>query len=557
VERTLGSYRLLRRIAVGGMAEVFAASDVGDRGRPGARSPDEPLVVKILLPQHAADPEFVQMFVDEARLTAGLDHPNLVRVHDFGQQGSEHFIVMERVDGPTLATLLGQLRRTGRSLPVPLVLLVAARLLEALQYIHSRADEAGRSLEIVHRDVTPGNVLLAVDGAIKLGDFGIARSRLRSGRTRTGVIKGTVQYMAPEQIADGGVDRRTDLYGVGLILFEMLAGAPYVVGEREVDLLRVAQDPPWRAPSSLRDDVDARLDRVLRPALTRFPEERYPEARAFLAALRQLDPDLTVDAEVARRGAQLGGLAREAAGDRAAVTPEADAVPDPPPASPAPPPRRSRSVILSVALALATAGGVATWLLTKAPRQGGASTDRDARTVQRPDAAARDRAPSRVIDRALETPSAAPDARRPRRVRVSRVDARPIRDARIEEIGPLRQRLRSALGALGGRGLLEEDLPATLRGRLATARQRLQGGSAAAARSALEELERELPTVKIDRSIVESKAKRVDQLLRAAGARPDAQRLRDRASVALQELMEGHFATANRQLNEILAALRR
>ncbi len=268
----VGGYRLVRRIAVGGMGEVFEA-------RP--EDGGEPVVLKVLLPQHAEAPEFLEMFSDEARLACRLHHPGLVRVHEAGRDGGTLFMVMERVDGPTLAQAL----ETGGPVPPALALEVARRLLEALEYLHGLTDEHGRPLEVVHRDVTPGNVLLSRDGEVKLSDFGIARHRLRTVRTRTGVIKGTVQYLSPEQVAGGPeVDARADLYGVGLILFELLTGRAFIHAEREIDLLRLAEDPPWTAPSSLNQDLDPALDRLLRPALKRFPEERYPGARSFLEA---------------------------------------------------------------------------------------------------------------------------------------------------------------------------------------------------------------------------------------------------------------------------------
>jgi serine/threonine-protein kinase len=279
------------------MAEVLEAR------REGA---EQTVVLKVLLPQHAADPEFAAMLADEARLALDLVHPNLVRVLEVG----EGFLAMERIDGPPLSAILRHVRRCGQGLPAGLALLVGEQLLEALSYIHGRQDQHGRPLEIVHRDISPGNVLISRRGEVKLGDFGIARHRLRSARTRTGVIKGTVQYMAPEQVLGGDeVDRRTDLYGVGLLLFEMLTGRPFLDAEREVDLLRRAENPPWVAPSSVRPGLDPRLDRLLRPALARYPEERYPSAESFAAALRSLRAALASSPSEEALQAELGALA--------------------------------------------------------------------------------------------------------------------------------------------------------------------------------------------------------------------------------------------------------
>ncbi len=556
----LGPYRIVRRLAVGGMAEVFEAQ------REGAA---ELVVLKVLLPQHAADPEFVAMLADEARLTAQLAHPNLVRVLDVG----EGYLALERVDGPTLAQLLRHHGREG-GLPPGLALLIAERLLEALAYLHGLRGEDGRSLEIVHRDLSPGNVLVSRRGEVKLGDFGIARHTLRSARTRTGVIKGTVQYMAPEQVAGGGeTDRRTDLYGVGLLLFELLTGRPFIDAEREVDLLRRAENPPWRAPSTLRPELDARLDRLLRPALARFPEERYAEAASFLAAVRSLREALA-PTEPAALEAELGQLAAGAGDAAAAAVASASA-----PTIASPPPlergtRRAgaraswrRPLVLGLGALLAAGAGLAAWQLTRSEgpagqgqgsgsasglaRSGTASAPLEARAAVPADAGA---------DRTALASSHGADARadakrkRPPRTPAKVPAARP--DARVqagtpaaEPVAPLRKRLEAALAALRGRGVLEEDLASEPRRRLHELRVRLTAGETAAARPLLEAVERVLGAVSVDRALVEAKAKRVDALLRG---RPAAGALRERASTALQELMDGRYVEANRILNQIL-----
>src|SRR5690349_17535774 len=176
----IGKWTLGRRIAVGGMAEIFEA-----RGPDGQR-----VVLKVLLPQHARDPEFVRMLEDEARVHTVLAHPNLVRVLGHGVDAEQPWLALEHVDGPSLADLGAALRRAGRRMPPGVAVYVAGELLRALEYVHDARDASGRPLAIVHRDVTPQNVLLDRGGRVRLGDFGIARSTVRDGRTRTGVIKG-------------------------------------------------------------------------------------------------------------------------------------------------------------------------------------------------------------------------------------------------------------------------------------------------------------------------------------------------------------------------------
>ncbi|MCA9672274.1 MAG: serine/threonine protein kinase [Myxococcales bacterium] len=277
----LGRYRLGPRLAVGGMAEVFIARD--DEGRD--------VVLKVLLPQLQRDESFVSMLEDEAALTERLEHHNLVRTLDHSS-GSPSYLVMERVDGCTLSELLEH--RHGEALAPALALRIGEALLEALAYIHAFCGESGRCLDIVHRDISPGNVLLGRDGAIKLADFGIARSLLRDKRTRTGVIKGTVQYMSPEQVAGSDIDRRADLYSVGLLLFEMLSGERYIEAEREIELLSKAAEPTWRAPSSVNHALSKSIDKLLRPALMVYPEQRYRDANAMLDKLRATAAELGV-----------------------------------------------------------------------------------------------------------------------------------------------------------------------------------------------------------------------------------------------------------------------
>jgi serine/threonine protein kinase len=270
----IGRYALIRRIAVGGMAEVFEASDP---------QCDERVVIKLLLPDLCGDDDVLQMFADEAHLSTQLSHDNLVRTRDAGQLHGRPYLVMELVDGCTLATLT----QCSGALSPALAGRIALDVLRALDYMHQYCDADGQWLHIVHRDINPRNVLLSRDGAVKLADFGIARSRMRAARTRSGVIKGTVQYMSPEQITGSDLDQRSDLYSVGLLLFEMLTGRPYIEGAQEIDLLRIAESPSWRPPSKVKPGLAEAFDELLEPALMRFPEQRYRNASAFEQALEQ------------------------------------------------------------------------------------------------------------------------------------------------------------------------------------------------------------------------------------------------------------------------------
>src|SRR5579859_624404 len=199
-----GPYRLQRRLARGGMAEVFLARHIGVEGF------ERRVAIKRILP-HLSDSEgFRSMFLDEARLAAQLSHPNVVHIYDFGRAGDYDFIAMEFVDGVDI----GQLIRRGRKHPVPFEL--AARILSdvcgALHYAHRITDAGGRPLNLVHRDVSPQNVLVSYDGVVKLVDFGIAKAAFAAGRTRPGVVKGKYAYMSPEQVEGRALDGRSDLF---------------------------------------------------------------------------------------------------------------------------------------------------------------------------------------------------------------------------------------------------------------------------------------------------------------------------------------------------------
>ena len=546
----LGRYRAVRRIAVGGMAELFLARGVDGND-------DAPVVLKVVLPQHAGDPEFLQMLHDEARLAAKLDHPNLVRLLGHGDEGGRHYLVLEYVDGPTLSELLAAARGAGQPPPLSVALDICRQLLEALRYLHQLADDDGRPLEVVHRDVTPSNVLVQPDDdRVKLGDLGIALHRLRGARTRTGVIKGTVQYMAPEQVTGSGVDARADLYGVGLILFELLTLRPFIHAEREVELLRLAEDPPWVAPTELRPDLEPgpALDRLVQRALRRFPEERFATAAAFLEALEEVRARL----EPGSLGRWVAELPRD---PRPEDRPVSLASPGRPatrvaPAASAP---RSRLLLWALLLALPVAGLAALWTLVLPPKADTTPAvdaapppdlplpdadapadlsppDRFPPDLSRPDRPRR-RIPRHAAPRAL---SPTPDAASPGRARE--------RDA-------LLARLSAARDGATRRGILDDDLPATLRDRLRALERQARSGDPAALGPRVAALEQELSGLKVDRALVEAKLGRVDALLKRGGAKVPAA-LRERAGLALQELMDGRYASANRQLNEILRGLR-
>ncbi|HEY2746027.1 MAG TPA: serine/threonine-protein kinase, partial [Polyangia bacterium] len=214
-----GKYQLLERLGRGGMAEVWKAKALGPKGY--ARK----LVVKRILPELACDEEFVRMFVEEARLSASLNHRNIVQVYEFGEVGGEYYLAMEWVHGRDLNSLMKSMKDRDAAPPVELAAYVAREVCRALAYAHALTDEDGQPMRLIHRDVSPSNVMVGFDGSVKLLDFGIAKALALASenRTQVGVLKGKFGYMAPEQVdCDADVDHRADLFVAGVVLWEML-----------------------------------------------------------------------------------------------------------------------------------------------------------------------------------------------------------------------------------------------------------------------------------------------------------------------------------------------
>lgn len=278
----LGPYELLRRIATGGMAEVYLARRGGPHGF------QKFVAVKRILPQYARDPDFVAMFIDEARVCARLGHPNIVQVFDFGEQDGELYMAMEYVDGTTGARLIRAAAASSEDIPLDVCLHIALSLVRALDYAHGARDDGGRPLSLVHRDVSPGNVLIDRSGAVKLTDFGIARAAEIERRTDAGQLKGKLGYMSPEQVVGRDLDARSDIFTVGIVLAEMLTLKPLFSGGKELDVLLRIRDADVsaidRAGARVPDDVRA----VLFRALARDPMLRWPTAGAFAEAMEEI-----------------------------------------------------------------------------------------------------------------------------------------------------------------------------------------------------------------------------------------------------------------------------
>ncbi len=277
--QAFGRYELLELMAVGGMAEIFRARIRGELGF------EKKVVIKRILPHLAADPSFVDMFVDEATLTARLEHPKIVQVLDFGQVEGRYFIALELVDGVDVLAVLRDVNERKTHLEPALAVHIVSDVLEALDYAHTATGEDGRNLGIVHRDVTPSNILLSRQGEVKLGDFGIARAGERRGVTAAGAVKGKYSYMSPEQALGEDVDGRSDLFAAGIVLAEVLTGRRLFAGKSDLDILLAVRDARIDRFDQFSAHVHSDLQAVVRRALARQAADRYQTAEEFLAAL--------------------------------------------------------------------------------------------------------------------------------------------------------------------------------------------------------------------------------------------------------------------------------
>lgn len=278
--KRFGRYEIVERLAVGGMAELFRARSQGAHGF------ERDLVVKRILPHVASDPSFREMFIDEGRLSGRLQHPKIVQAIELGIEGDELFIAMELVDGIDVLTLLRQCARAKLRLPLELAVHIAHEILDALDYAHSFADDEGVPMHIVHRDISPGNVLLSKRGDVKLTDFGIARMR-QDGRAHTeaGTLKGKFSYMSPEQVAGAELDARSDVFSVGTVLAEMLMGRHLFSSSNDLDVLLMVRDVKLERLDRYGEHIPPSLRMILDAALSRRIEDRLQSAAAFRNAL--------------------------------------------------------------------------------------------------------------------------------------------------------------------------------------------------------------------------------------------------------------------------------
>lgn len=273
----LGDYDILGLIARGGMAEIYKAK------RKGVKGFEKVIAIKKILAGYGEDDKYIEMFVDEAKIAAELSHPNIVQIYDLGKKDDYYFIAMEYVQGKDLRLILNKLSGLDRWIPEELSVYLGINVLEALGYAHAAKDNQGQNLEIVHRDISPPNILISLNGDIKITDFGVSKASIKIHQTISGALKGKLLYMSPEQAkGDKDIDYRSDLYSVGVLLFELITQKKLFMDSSEMGVLKKVQNGKIIAPSELNKDINPELERIILKSLSKEREERYQSASEMI-----------------------------------------------------------------------------------------------------------------------------------------------------------------------------------------------------------------------------------------------------------------------------------
>jgi eukaryotic-like serine/threonine-protein kinase len=272
VSTRFGKYTLVDRIAVGGMAEIFLARQAGLEGF------EKTIVIKRIRPHLSKQASFVKMFLNEAKLAAQLNHPNIVQIYDLGKIGESYFIAMEYIFGRDMRRIIPKADSLGIPFPMVYALKIASSVCEGLYYAHQKVDLYGNPLNIVHRDVTPENIFVSFDGTVKVLDFGIAKAANQIEQTRAGEIKGKLSYMSPEQCMGKLLDCRSDIFSLGVVLYEWLTGFKLFTGDSEVAILKSITEGKIYAPSYFKADIPEAVEAILMKALEKDRDQRYQTA---------------------------------------------------------------------------------------------------------------------------------------------------------------------------------------------------------------------------------------------------------------------------------------
>lgn len=300
--RELGRYRLLERINRGGMADVFLSLVPAGDGR------GRTVAVKLLRMDVSEYAQLIPMFMDEAKLSVGLKHPNIARAYEFGRVDGRHFIAMEFVAGQDMRVVLDRLKVHSGVIPQGMAASVMADVCEGLHYAHTRQDPMGQPLGVVHRDVSPQNVILGYDGRVRLIDFGIAKATSHVTQTQVGVLRGKYAYMSPEQVLGENVGVASDVFSSGVVLFELLTGRRLFTGKSDFSILERIRSGIVEAPSAVMPSVNPLLEKIVLKAVSREPQDRFPSALHMARALQEALPSLAENGDIPSRSAWISGL---------------------------------------------------------------------------------------------------------------------------------------------------------------------------------------------------------------------------------------------------------
>ncbi len=280
--RRFGRYLLVEKLATGGMAEIYEARLIGVEGF------EKPLAIKQILPHWSEKTNFVAMLIDEAKIAVRLNHPNIVQVYELGNENSHYYIAMELVEGVDLRELQKACRLSGTPLPLPLVLFVMQEVAQALAYAHELTDESGRSIDIIHRDISPQNILVSYEGQVKVTDFGIAKAADRQQETVTGTFKGKFSYMSPEQANQLSLDQRSDLFSLGIVFYELATGQRLFAADSDVGILDKVREAKLPEDQSALLALPEEVRKLIVSLLAQVPAERPSSAAEVRDRLREL-----------------------------------------------------------------------------------------------------------------------------------------------------------------------------------------------------------------------------------------------------------------------------
>jgi len=272
IDWIFGEYKIFKKIATGGMAEVFLAKRMGVKGF------EKLLAIKRILPQFSENEEFISMFIDEAKLAAQLNHRNIVQIYDFGNQQGSYYLTMEYVFGKDLRVLLKKSKEQQKQLPLTQCAYIITEAARGLEYAHNVMDHYGTPLQIIHRDISPQNIFISYEGDVRIADFGIAKAASKSTETRAGVLKGKILYMSPEQAWGKSIDKRSDIYSLGVVFYELVANRKIFDADSEFSMLEKVRNAEVEFPLEIFEKIPKRLSYIIKKTLEKDPLNRYQSA---------------------------------------------------------------------------------------------------------------------------------------------------------------------------------------------------------------------------------------------------------------------------------------